>query len=104
MYGGAASQYPVYGSGAGGMMTTAAAAAAAAAFYPYLNYFGEATGSTAAGQGYTGVQYPQQHHHGHHHHLFQYPAAVNSTGGYPHHYAAAAPISLASTPPLQSGN
>ncbi|KAG5520309.1 hypothetical protein RHGRI_033022 [Rhododendron griersonianum] len=102
VYGGAASQYPVYGGGAGGMMTStaAAAAAAAAAFYPYLNYFGEA-GSTAAGQGYTGVQYPQQHHHGHHH-LFQY-SAINSTGGYPHHYAAAAPISLASTPPLQSG-
>lgn len=100
VYGGAGSQYPVYGGGAGGMMTSAAAAAAAAAFYPYLNYFGEAAGNTAAGQGYGGVQYPQQHHHGHHH-LFQY-SAINSTGGYPHHYAAAAPMSLASTTPLQS--
>ncbi|GMP63006.1 hypothetical protein CsSME_00024876 [Camellia sinensis var. sinensis] len=112
VYGGAASQYPIYGAGAGGMMTgaAAAAAAAAAAFYPYLN-FGEGTNGTggggggaatnyttaAAGQGY-GVQYP--------HHLFQYSAAaaaMNSTGGAygPHHYAA--PVSLAPTPPLQSG-
>ncbi|KAJ6383824.1 hypothetical protein OIU78_027173 [Salix suchowensis] len=90
MYGGAAAQYPVYGTGHGGMMN-----GAAAAFYPYLQ-FGEGTGGatsyTASGQSY-GVQYP--------HHLFQYPA-INSptTGGYPQHYGA--PMSLAPTAPLPS--
>uniref|UniRef100_A0A6N2KZV3 RRM domain-containing protein n=1 Tax=Salix viminalis TaxID=40686 RepID=A0A6N2KZV3_SALVM len=91
MYGGAAAQYPVYGTGHGGMMN-----GAAAAFYPYLQ-FGEGTGGatsyTASGQSY-GVQYP--------HHLFQY-SAINSptTGGYPQHYGA--PMSLAPTAALPSG-
>lgn len=98
VYGGAAgAQYPMYGAGSGGMIT--AAAATAAAFYPYLN-FGEAgtTGGTTGGA-YTGgqsygVQYP------HHQHLYQY-SALNSAAGYPHHYAAA-PMSLATTPGMQS--
>ena len=91
VYGGAAAQYPMYGTGHGGMMN-----GAAAAFYPYLQ-FGEGTGGatsyTASGQSY-GVQYP--------HHLFQY-SAINSptTGGYPQHYGA--PMSLAPTAPLPSG-
>ncbi|XP_038694175.1 RNA-binding protein 24-A-like isoform X2 [Tripterygium wilfordii] len=93
MYGGAAAgaQYPMYGTG---MMT---------GFYPYLQ-FGEGSGGAATttgyasgGQGY-GVQYP-------HHHLLQY-SSINSTtaaaGGYPHHYGHGAPLSLASTPALQS--
>lgn len=91
VYGGAATQYPVYGAGPGGMMT-----GAGAAFYPYLQ-FGEGSGGAAASGGYTsgqgyGVQYP--------HHLVQY-SAINSTGGYPQHYGA--PMSLAPTPALQSG-
>ncbi|XP_016497781.1 uncharacterized protein LOC107816572 isoform X2 [Nicotiana tabacum] len=95
VYGGAASQYPVYGTAASGVLSSAAAA-----FYPYMN-FGEGngggtTGYTAASQGYGGVQYP--------HHLFQYSAAaINSTGGgYPaQHYGT--PISLAPSPALHSG-
>ncbi|GKV12276.1 hypothetical protein SLEP1_g23444 [Rubroshorea leprosula] len=67
---------------------------AATAFYPYLQ-FGEGSGgattaSFTSGQGY-GVQYPA--------HLFQYPA-INSTGNYPQNYGA--PMSLATTPALQS--
>lgn len=99
MYGGASAQYPMYGSGAG-------AAAAAAAFYPYLNFMegsgGAASNYTTTGGGGQGaygstLQYPQ-----HHHQLYQY-AAINSAtaGGYAQHYGA--PISLAPTPPLQSG-
>lgn len=89
VYGGAAAQYPVYGTGLGGLMT-----GAATAFYPYLQ-FGEGNGGATAasltsGQGY-GV-YP--------HHLFQY-SAINSTGNYPQNYGA--PMSLAPTPVLQSG-
>jgi hypothetical protein len=92
VYGGTTAQFPMYGTGPGGMMT---GAAAAASFYPYLQ-FGEGSGTGAAtgyssGQGY-GVNYPHQ--------LFQYPA-INSTGGYPQHYGA--PMSLAPTPALQSG-
>lgn len=92
VYGGAAAQYPVYGSGAGGMMT---GAAAAAAFYPYLQYGegsggnGATTGGYTSGQGY-GVNYPP-------HQLFQY-SPIASTGGY---YGT--PISLAPSPALQSG-
>jgi hypothetical protein len=97
VYGGAAAQYPMYGTGpAGGMLT--GAAAAAAAFYPYLQ-FGEgsggaaATGYTTSGQttGYGGVNYPQ--------HLFQY-SPINSTAGYPQHYGAS--MSLAPSPAMQS--
>ncbi|KAF9670502.1 hypothetical protein SADUNF_Sadunf13G0075700 [Salix dunnii] len=91
MYGGATAQYPVYGTGLGGMMN-----GAAAAFYPYFQFgegSGGATSYTASGQSY-GVQYP--------HHLFQY-SAINSTttGGYPQHYGA--PMSLAPTAALPSG-
>lgn len=88
VYGGATAQYPMYGTGPGGMMT-----GAATAFYPYLQ-FGEGSGGATgytSGQSY-GVHYP--------HHLFQY-SAVNSTGGYPQHYGA--PMSLAPTAALQSG-
>ncbi|XAR55678.1 hypothetical protein NMG60_11035834 [Bertholletia excelsa] len=103
VYGGAASQYPIYGTGASGMMTGATAAAAAAAFYPYLNYTAEAGGSSGgaatgysggAGQGY-GIHYPHQ--------LFHYsPITSSGAGGYPHHFGA--PISLAApTASLQSG-
>lgn len=92
VYGGAAAQFPMYGTGPGGMMT---GAGAATSFYPYLQ-FGEGSGTGAAtgyssGQGY-GVNYP--------HHLFQY-SAINSTGGYPQHYGA--PMSLAPSPAMQSG-
>ncbi|XP_065881274.1 uncharacterized protein [Euphorbia lathyris] len=90
MYGG---QYPMYGSGAGGIMSTATATGGTAAFYPYLQ-IGEgnnggagATAYTSSGQHNYGVQYP--------HHLFHY-----STGGYPHHYGA--PMSLAPTAAVQS--
>ncbi|XP_042495379.1 RNA-binding protein 24-B-like isoform X1 [Macadamia integrifolia] len=91
--GGAATQYPMYGAGAGGLLT---GAASAAAFYPYLQ-FGQGNGGAAApaaaytgGHGY-GVQYP--------HHLFQY-SPITSTG-FPHHYGG--PMSLAPTPPSQAG-
>ncbi|KAH7519768.1 uncharacterized protein LOC107405501 isoform X2 [Ziziphus jujuba] len=92
LYGGATSQYPMYGTGPGGMVT---GAAAAAAFYPYLQ-FGEGSGGGGAtgyssGQGY-GIQYP--------HHLFQY-SAINSSAAYPQHYGA--PMSLSPSPALQSG-
>ncbi|XP_052202737.1 uncharacterized protein LOC127808296 isoform X2 [Diospyros lotus] len=94
VYGGATSQYPIYGAGGGASLLTGASAAAAA-FYPYVN-FGEAGGGATAtyagaGRTYGGVHYPQ--------HLFHY-SPVTSTGGYPNHYAA--PMSLPSTPPLQS--
>lgn len=94
LYGGAAAQYPVYGSGpAGGMMS--GAAAAAAAFYPYLQYGegsgGATTGGYTSGQGY-GVNYQPQ--------VFQY-SPIASTGGYAQHYGT--PISLAPSPALQSG-
>ncbi|KAJ8769844.1 hypothetical protein K2173_008926 [Erythroxylum novogranatense] len=88
VYGGAAAQYQLYGTGPGGMMT-----GAAAAYYPYLQ-FGEGSGgatSYASGQSY-GVQYPHQ--------LFQY-SPINSTGGYPQHYGT--PMSLAPTAALPSG-
>lgn len=92
VYGGTASQYPMYGTGTGGMIT--GGAAAAAAFYPYLNFgdgntSGGGATSYTGGQGY-GLQYPH-----HQHHLFQYAA-----GGYPQHYGT--PMSLPATPPLQS--
>ncbi|CAK7350017.1 unnamed protein product [Dovyalis caffra] len=91
VYGGAAAQYPMYGTGHGGIMN-----GGAAAFYPYLQFgegSGGATSFTTSGQSY-GVQYP--------HHLFQY-SAMNSTtaGGYPQHYGA--PMSLAPTAALPSG-
>ncbi|XP_010252364.1 PREDICTED: RNA-binding protein 24-B-like isoform X2 [Nelumbo nucifera] len=85
--GGATSQYPMYGTGAGGMVT-----GTTAAFYPYL-HFGQGNGGTAAytgGQGY-GFQYPQ--------HLFQY-SGVGSTG-FAHHYGGG-PMSLSPTPPSQA--
>lgn len=95
MYGGATAQYPLYGTGPGGLVT---GAAAAAAFYPYLQ-MGEA-GNGGAGGGYTttssqgyGVQYP--------HHLFPY-SPINSTGAFPQNYGP--PISLAPSPALPSGN
>ncbi|XP_047325735.1 RNA-binding protein 24 isoform X2 [Impatiens glandulifera] len=94
VYGGAATQYPIYGAGGGGM-------AAAAAYYPFLN-FGEGNGAgapatgyaAAGGQGY-GLQYPHQ--------LFQYSALNSSSaaGGYPHHHYGA-PMSLAPNAPLHS--
>ncbi|KAG7025125.1 putative RNA-binding protein ARP1 [Cucurbita argyrosperma subsp. argyrosperma] len=94
VYGGATAQYPMYGTGPGGILS--GAAAAAAAFYPYFQ-FGEGSGGGANGftggsgqQGY-GVQYP--------HHLLQYSAALNSTPTtFPQHYAAP-PMSLPPTPP-----
>ncbi|KAI5641843.1 hypothetical protein M9H77_00067 [Catharanthus roseus] len=93
VYGGATAQYPIYGTGTGGLIT--GAAAAAAAFYPYLN-FGE--GSTGGTTSYTASQYGIQYPH----HLFQY-SAMSSAGAYPQHYGTGAPISLApATPPLQS--
>ncbi|RDX84502.1 putative RNA-binding protein ARP1, partial [Mucuna pruriens] len=87
VYGGATAQYPVYGSGAGGMMT------GATAFYPYVQYGegsgGGTSGGYSSGQGY-GVNYPPQ--------LFQYsPAAA----AYTQHYGT--PMSLAPSPALQSG-
>uniref|UniRef100_A0A2P2L341 RRM domain-containing protein n=1 Tax=Rhizophora mucronata TaxID=61149 RepID=A0A2P2L341_RHIMU len=90
VYGGATAQYPLYGTGPGGMMT-----GATTAFYPYLQ-FGEGSGaaptSYSSGQSYgVGVQYPHQ--------LFQY-SAFNSTGGYPQHYGT--PMSLAPTTALPS--
>ncbi|CAI9117188.1 OLC1v1018534C1 [Oldenlandia corymbosa var. corymbosa] len=101
VYGGTASQYPIYGTttnGASGGMSMIAAAAAA--FYPYLNFAEGTGGATTPGYasshgGYAGVQYP-------HHHLFQYSATA--AGAYAHHYGAATtPMSLApSTPPLSS--
>ena len=100
VYGGATAQYPMYGTGPGGILS--GAAAAAAAFYPYFQ-FGEGSGGGANGftggsgqQGY-GVQYP--------HHLLQYSAALNSTPTtFPQHYAAP-PMSLPPTPPtLPSGS
>ncbi|KAF5457040.1 hypothetical protein F2P56_021178 [Juglans regia] len=91
VYGGTTAQFPMYGTGPGGMIT---GAAASGGFYPYLQ-FGEGSGGSAngyaSGQGY-GVNYP--------HHLFQY-SAINSSGGYPQHYGA--PMSLAPTPASQSG-
>lgn len=91
VYGGTTAQFPMYGTGPGGMIT---GAAASGGFYPYLQ-FGEGSGGGAngyaSGQGY-GVNYP--------HHLFQY-SAINSSGGYPQHYGA--PMSLAPTPASQSG-
>ncbi|KAG6750992.1 RNA-binding protein 24-like isoform X1 [Populus alba x Populus x berolinensis] len=92
MYGGATAQYPMYGTGHGGMMN-----GAAAAFYPYLQFGEGSTGgatsySTTSGQSY-GVQYP--------HHLFQYSSINSTTGGYPQHYGA--PMSLAPTAALPSG-
>lgn len=95
MYGGAAGQYPMYGTGAGGMIT--GGAAAAAAFYPYLN-FGEGNTGGGGATNYTGQGYGLQYPH-HQHHLFQY-SAINSAGGYPQY---GTPISLPATPPLQSG-
>ena len=98
VYGGAAhAQYPLYGAGGTGGMITGAAAAAAA-FYPYLNFGEGTTGGTPAG-GYTGgqsygVQYP-------HHNLYQYSALNSAAAAYPQHYGA--PMSLATTPGMQSG-
>ena len=93
VYGGATAQYPVYGSGPGGMMT------GAAAFYPYLQYGGEGSGGGgtsggySSGQGY-GVNYAP--------HLFQYsPIASTAAGAYAQHYGT--PMSLAPSPALQSG-
>ncbi|KAM3303583.1 RNA-binding protein 24-B [Capsicum chacoense] len=86
VYGGATSQYPVYGTAASGVLSSAAAA-----FYPYMN-FGEGSGNGyPVSQGY-GVQYP--------HHLFPYSAAAGA--GYPiQHYGT--PISHAPSPALHSG-
>lgn len=98
VYGGAAhAQYPLYGAGGTGGMITGAAAPAAA-FYPYLNFGEGTTGGTPAG-GYTGgqsygVQYP-------HHNLYQYSALNSAAAAYPQHYGA--PMSLATTPGMQSG-
>lgn len=104
VYGGTSGQYPVYGTGpAGGLMT----GTATAAFYPYLQFGAEGSGGGATyasgGQSYGhghghGVQYP-------HHHLFQYSPLNSTTAGGTYssqHYAA--PISLAPSPALPSGN
>lgn len=94
VYGGAAAQYPLYGSGAtGGMMT---GAAAGQAYFPFFQ-FGEGNsavtnGYPSAQSGYGGINYPQ--------HLFHY-SPMTSTAGYAQHYGGA-PMSLAPTPPLQS--
>ncbi|KAK6937945.1 RNA recognition motif domain [Dillenia turbinata] len=99
VYGGATAQYPMYGATAAasssGMGMTMTGAAGAAAFYPYIQFAGEGNGggncnytATATGQGY-GVQYQP--------HLFHYSTPPT----YAQHYAP--PISLASTPTLQSG-
>lgn len=86
VYSAATAQYPMYGSGTGGMLS--GTTAAAAAYYPYLQ-LGEASSGGAANYG---IQYP--HHH--HQHLFPY-----STGGFPHqHYLT--PMSLAPTAALNS--
>ncbi|KAK7263820.1 hypothetical protein RJT34_31417 [Clitoria ternatea] len=92
VYGGATAQYPVYGSGPGGMMS-----GTAAAFYPYLQY-GEGSGGGTTAGGYTsgqgyGVNY-------HPHQLFQYSPIASTTGGYAQHYGT--PMSLAPSPALQS--
>ncbi|KAM1029965.1 hypothetical protein FF1_033880 [Malus domestica] len=103
LYGGAAGQYPMYGtSPATGMV---AGAAAAAAFYPYLSYGSEGNGGAAAAAygssgvpSYaTGVQYP---HNNQQQQLFHY-STMNSSGvgGYQHY---GPPISLAPSPALQS--
>ncbi|KAJ6348714.1 hypothetical protein OIU77_006318 [Salix suchowensis] len=90
VYGGATAQYPMYGTGHGGLMN-----GSAAAFYPYLQ-FGEGSGGATtyptSGQSY-GVQYPYN--------LFQYSAVNSTTGGYPQHYGA--PMSLAPAATLPSG-
>ncbi|XP_038890039.1 RNA-binding protein 24 isoform X3 [Benincasa hispida] len=94
VYGGATAQYPMYGTGPGGILS--GAAAAAAAFYPYFQ-FGEGSGGGGSGQHGYGVQYP--------HHLFQYSTAINSSAAttFSQHYAAP-PMSLPPTPPtLPSG-
>lgn len=99
VYGGAASQYPIYTTGTGGVMS-----ATAAAFYPsYLNFGdlgsngGSTTGYTGLGQSYGGMQYPQGNGH-----MFQYSGLSSAGhGGYPHHYGAT-PISLAPATPMQS--
>ncbi|XP_038890038.1 RNA-binding protein 24 isoform X2 [Benincasa hispida] len=89
VYGGATAQYPMYGTGPGGILS--GAAAAAAAFYPYFQ-FGEGSGGGGSGQHGYGVQYP--------HHLFQYSTAINSSAAttFSQHYAAP-PMSLPPTPP-----
>ncbi|XP_073022035.1 uncharacterized protein [Primulina eburnea] len=92
VYGGAnGGQYPLYGSGTGGMVS-----GAAAAYYPYNLNFSEGcegiTGYTS-NQGHGSIQFPQ--------HLFQYPAISSAAALYPHHYGT--PLSIAPPSPLQSG-
>lgn len=92
VYGGAnGGQYPLYGSGTGGLVS-----GAAAAYYPYnLNFSEGCEGSTGytTNQGHGSIQFPQ--------HLFQYPAISSAAALYPHHYGT--PLSIAPPSPLQSG-
>ncbi|KAK1309623.1 hypothetical protein QJS10_CPA08g01220 [Acorus calamus] len=92
MYGGGATQYPIYG-GATGVMT-----AGTTAFYPYFQ-FGQSGGGGAAythNNGYAttaALQYP---------HLYQYSAFASSTGtlGLAQHYGGS--VSIAN-PTAQAG-
>ncbi|KAK9293361.1 hypothetical protein L1049_021353 [Liquidambar formosana] len=87
VYGGTTSQYPVYGTGAGGLVTNANMN-----FYPYFQFglgFGSAA-TNSAGQSF-GFQNPQQY--------YQYSTLTSS--GLPQHYGA--PMSLMPTPPSQAG-
>ncbi|XP_072999240.1 uncharacterized protein [Typha latifolia] len=89
MYGGASTQYPLYGGGAAGMVN------GTTAYYPYFQ-FGQGGGSAtsyAGGNGY-GLQYP---------HMFHYSTAGATAGvtGFAQHYGGA--LSLAPSPAAQAG-
>ncbi|RWW07422.1 hypothetical protein GW17_00029198 [Ensete ventricosum] len=91
MYGGAASQYPLYGGAANGVVS------GTTGYYPYFQ-FGQGGGAAAAyaqGQGY-GLQYPP---------LLQY-SAVTTTAGVTGFTAQlyGGPMSLAPTPTAQAGS
>ncbi|GAB4845094.1 hypothetical protein Ancab_038500 [Ancistrocladus abbreviatus] len=90
VYGGGATQYPLYGAaGSGGMMSSAATS-----FYPYMQ-FGEGSGGTAAATTYSTAAGQSYGFHYQPHHLFHY-----SSSAFPQHYGPA--MSLAPTTPLQS--
>ncbi|KAG1331224.1 hypothetical protein COCNU_02G011920 [Cocos nucifera] len=89
VYGGAASQYPLYGGATTGLVT-----GSTTAFYPYFQLSqGGGAATYAHGQGF-GLQYPQ---------MLQYSAAATTagvTGFSGQHYGG--PLSLAPTPPAQA--
>ncbi|XP_010912663.1 uncharacterized protein [Elaeis guineensis] len=89
VYGGAASNYPLYGGATTGLVT------GSTAFYPYFQLSqGGGAATYAHGQGF-GLQYPQ---------MLQYSAATTTagvTGFSGQHYEG--PLSLAPTPPAQAG-